>query len=286
MILVTGATGHLGSAVVQQLQKQLSKDQFAILARNPEKSKVLKEQNIEVRQGDFNDPKSLERAFQGITKLLLISTMEMNRFEQHKSVIDVAKKVGVQHIIYTSLAIQNIETSAVKDLMLSHFKTEDYLKQSGLSYTILRNTMYAEAIPQIIGEQALTTGIHLSGGSAKVPYALREELGEATANLLLQEGHENKTHDLVGSTAYSYLDLANILSEIKGNQVSYQDIEEAEYQQLLKTIGLPEFLIYLTHGTVVDIKNEQYEVGSQVLEELLGRKTTSIETYLKTIYRV
>lgn len=289
MILVTGATGQLGHSVVQQLKKQVSLDQFAVLARNIEKAKAYISEHIEVRIGDFDQIEGLVRVFQGVDTLLLISTMEMNRFEQHKNVIDAAKKAGVKHLVYTSLAIQNIETSVVKDLMISHFQTEDYLKNSGLTYTILRNTMYSEAIPQIIGEQALDTGIYIADGEGKVPYALREELGEATANLLVQYGlenheHANKTYDLVGSHAYRYQDIAQILSEIKAETVAYQAVESEEYRDHLLKIGLPEFLVYLTHGTVLDIQQQQYQIDSPILEQLLGRKTAPLKDYLKRIY--
>lgn len=211
--------------------------------------------------------------------------MEINRLYQHKSVIDVAKKVGIKHIIYTSLAIKNIEDSAVKELMQSHFETEDYIKQSGLDYTILRNTIYAEAIPQIIGEHVLNTSIQLSGGLGKVPYALRDEMGEAIANILVQSGHKNKTYNITGSEFYNFQDIAEMLSEISGKKVNYHALENDEYISLLESFGLPKFLIYLTSGTVLDIKNNQYEIESSDLEKLLGRKTASLKNYLTQIYQ-
>lgn len=284
MILITGATGNLGQSVVKQLQQHLALNEYAVLARNSNKAQHYVNQGIKTIFGDFDLPESLNEAFQGIDKLLLISTMEQNRFEQHKNVIDAAKNASVKHIIYTGLAIQNIETSAVKDLMISHFQTEEYLKASGLKYTILRNSMYAEAIPQIIGEYAATTGLVLAGGTGKVPYALRAEYGEAAANALIQDGHENKTYSLVGSHAYSYQDIADLLTEISKQKVNYQNLDDASYRDLLQSIGLPEFLVYLTHGTVLDIQQHQYEVASTDLETLLGRRTQPLKDYLTAIY--
>lgn len=284
MILVTGATGHLGGHVVSHLKQKLALNQFAVLARNIDKAKGYVEQGVEVRLGDFNEPQDLAKAFAGVSKLLLISTMDMNRLEQHKNVVDAAMQAGVQHIIYTGLAIQNIDTSAVKDLMISHFQTEDYIRESGLNYTFLRNTMYAEAIPQIIGEDAVETGIALSGGEGKVPYVTRAELGEATAKLLLQSGHENQTYHLVGSQAYSYQDITDVLGQLNQTTVAYQNLTVQNYREFLAQIGLPEFLVYLTHDTVLDIANHQYEVASTDLEKMLGRKSAPLQEYLKTIY--
>lgn len=285
MILITGATGNLGSSVVHYLKNLMPLNKFVALARNVEKAQLLIDQDITVRFGDFNDINSLEPAFLGIETLVLISTMEMNRFNQHKTVVDAAKKAGVKHIIYTSLAIKDIENSAVKELMQSHFETEEYIKQSGLDYTILRNTMYAEAIPQIIGEHVLDTGIQLAGGLGKVPYALRDEMGEGIANLLVQSGHKNKTYNITGSEFYSYQDIAAMLSEISGKKINYHALENDEYISLLEGFGLPKFLIYLTSGTVLDIKNDQYEIESLDLEKLLGRKTTALKNYLTQIYQ-
>ncbi|WFP96634.1 SDR family oxidoreductase [Acinetobacter sp. ANC 7201] len=286
MILVTGATGQLGSSVISQLNKVSSKDQFAIFARDEKKAIKYKEQGIEVRLGDFNQISFLGHAFEGITKLLLISTMEFNRFEQHKNVIDAAKIAGVKHIIYTGLAIQDIETSNVKDLMQSHFDTEKYIQASGLDFTFARNTMYTDAIPQIIGEAVFDTGIYLSGGDGKVPYALRREMGEAIANILVQDNHENKTYNITGDVAYSYADIAQTLGELSHKKIDYIDLDETVYEQFLIDLHLPEFLVYLTKGTVVDIKQHQYEVNNSDLKTLLGRPPLDLKSALKELYKL
>ncbi len=286
MILVTGATGQLGSSVISQLNKVSSKDQFAIFARDEKKAIKYKEQGIEVRLGDFNQISSLGHAFEGITKLLLISTMEFNRFEQHKNVIDAAKMAGVKHIIYTGLAIQDIETSNVKELMQSHFDTEKYIQASGLDFTFVRNTMYTDAIPQIIGEAVFDTGIYLSGGDGKVPYTLRREMGEAIANILVQDNHENKTYNITGDIAYSYADIAQTLGELSHKKIDYIDLDETVYEQFLIDLHLPEFLVYLTKGTVVDIKQHQYEVNNSDLKTLLGRPPLDLKSALKELYKL
>ncbi|WP_298141937.1 hypothetical protein [uncultured Acinetobacter sp.] len=144
--------------------------------------------------------------------------------------------------------------------------------------------MYAEAIPQIIGERAITTGLALQAGQDKVSYATHAELGEAAANALMQDGHENKTYELVGSRAYRYQDITMLLSQMSKQDVNYTQLDATAYRALLQEIGLAEFLIYLTHGTVADIQRHQYEVKSHDLEMLLGRATAPLEDYLKTLY--
>lgn len=286
MILITGATGNLGSSVVNQLLKRSANDRFIVTSSNQEGTNKLASKGLKARVANFNHKESLNGAFKGIDKLLLISTMGQNRFEQHKNVIDAAKDQGVRHLVYTSLAIKDIQNSGVKDLMMSHFQTEDYIKESGLTYTILRNTMYADALTQILGENALNQDINLPGGNGKVPYALRREMGEATANLLLQDGHENRTYNIVGSNAFGYKEIAETLSKLTGNAINYNDIAENELKNFLKQIGLPDFTIYLHAGTLYDIKTKQYEIESTILEELLGRPTASKEEFLKELFNI
>jgi NAD(P)H dehydrogenase (quinone) len=286
MILVTGATGNLGSSVIEQLLKTTTNDQFVVTSSNAAGVEKLTKQGLQARLANFSDTASLNEAFKGISKVLLISTMEQNRFDQHKNVVDAAKEQGVKHIVYTSLAIKDIQTSGVKDLMISHFQTEDYIKMSGLTYTILRNTMYADALTQIVGPNVLTQGINLPGGNGKVPYALRREMGEATANLLLQEGHENKIYDITGSQSFDYAEVAETLSKLSGNMVTYNNISEEDFRNMLKQIGFPDFAIYLHAGTIYDIKTHQYEIESKTLEELLGRPTASLEQFIKELFNI
>jgi NAD(P)H dehydrogenase (quinone) len=286
MILITGATGHLGHHVVTQLLKTTPTNQFAVFTRTKEKAQKFVDEGIEIRIGDFNDRSSLESAFVGVEKLLLISTMEMNRFTQHKNVIDAAKKAGVQHILYTGLAIEDIHSSNVKDIMLSHFATEAYLLASGLDFTFLRNTMYTDAIPLIIGEKAFEHGIHLPAGEGKVPYALRREMGEGIANLLLQSGHENQIYNITGEQAYSYQDIAQALSELSNQEIKYTNIDENVFEKSLIDINTPNFMIYLTKGTILDIQQKQYEVATTTLKDLLGRSPLELKAALKELYQL
>lgn len=286
MILVTGATGNLGSSVIEQLQKNISKDQFIATSSSDSGVDKLNKKGFKARIANFDNINTLNEAFKGIDKLLLISTMAQNRFEQHKNVIDAAKNQGVKHIIYTSLAIKDINTSGVKDLMISHFETEDYIKSSGLTYTILRNTMYADALGQILGENALNQDINLPAGDGKVPFVLRREMGEGIANLLIQDGHEDKVYAITGSKQFGLNEIAEVLTEISNSKINYNNISSADFNAFLESIGFPEFAIYLHSGTIVDIKSTQYEITDTTLEKLLGRQTASIKDFLKEVFNI
>lgn len=283
MMLITGATGKLGQAVVERLETITDKSNFILMTTDLAKAENYIQKGFEVRQGDFDDMESLEIAFKGIDKLLMISTMSQERFAQQKNAIDVAKRKGIKHIVYTSLAIRDIETSHVKEIMNSHFLTEKYLIESGLRYTILRNTMYADALLDIVGDLNQVDQITLPGGTGLVPYALRQEMGEATANLLIQDNHENKIYNIVGDTLYSYQDVAEILSQVRGEKIVYYDISEIQYKDKLEQLSYPEFAIYFTMGTVIDIKEKQYEIKDKMLSELLGRPTKDMIQILRSL---
>lgn len=284
-ILVTGATGRLGKATIEHLLKNTAAENIVAFARDIEKAKVLMEIGIEVRIGNFDSPPSLDHAMLGIDKLLLISGVEMNRLQQHKNVVDAAEKAGVRHIVYTSIPLRDLDNSAVKILMESHFQTEDYIKESGLTYTFLRNSLYADVIPIYVGEKVFETGIYYPAGNGKVAFALRREMGEAAANVLLQNGHENKTYEITGGELSSFEDIARDLSLLSDKTVRYTNADAGAFSDKLKESGIPEDFVFILSGFASDIKNKQYEILSPDLENLLGREPASLEDSLKEIYR-
>ncbi|MFA6059845.1 MAG: SDR family oxidoreductase [Taibaiella sp.] len=286
MILVTGATGHLGASTVEHLLKKTTADNIIAFARSEEKAKALRDKGVEVRIGDFDDIASLDKAMQGIEKVLLISTVDHNRLQQHKNVVDAAKRADVHHIAYTGVSMNDLSTSAIIGLMEAHFQTEDYIRKSGLSFTLLRNTLYTDVIPFYVGEQVFETGIYFPAGTGSVPFALRNEMGEAIANVLLQDGHENKTYSITGNTLYSFRDIAEELSALSGKTIAYTDADAAGYTDRLKQFDVPEYLIYMLGGFAADIKNKQFEIVSNDLESLLGRNPASLKEGLKLIYNL
>ena len=286
MILVTGATGHLGTAVIHHLLKNTAASNIVAFARDEAKGSPLRERGVNVQLGTYDDKAALHRAMQSVTKVLLISGMDHHRLQQHQNVVDAAKAAGVAHIAYTGVPMKDAATSAIGFLMESHFQTEDYIKASGLAYTFLRNTLYTDGIPFFAGDKVLERGIHLPAGNGKVPYALRREMGEAAANVLLQDGHENKTYALTGTELSSFEDVAQALAQLSGKPVGYSDTDAAAFSAQLKEAGVPEGLAGIIAGFSADIKAHQFEVVSNDLEHLLGRKPLSLKEALKELYNL
>jgi NAD(P)H dehydrogenase (quinone) len=285
MILVTGATGQLGTAVIDHLLKKTSANQIAALVRDESKASALKEQGVDIRVGSYDDPVSLDKAMQGIEKVLLIAgTDEENRLRQHKNVIDAAKRARVQCIAYTSRALKDRNTLANK-LMEGHFQTEDYVKECGLNYILFRNILYMDTIGQFVGGgKVFDTGIDLPTGDGRVAFALRSEMGEAIANTLLESDRRNRIYQLTGSESYSFDDVAATLSDLSGKAVNYTPAEKSVFETQMKDRGTPEIMVRRVVGFMTDIKNGQESEVSPDLENLLGRKPASLKQGLKVLF--
>ncbi|MEI3798295.1 MULTISPECIES: NAD(P)H-binding protein [unclassified Chitinophaga] len=228
MILITGATGHLGTAVMEHLLKSVNPDEIIALARDESKAAKWKEKGINVQIGDYTNIDSLISAFRGVDKLLLISTNSHDGLREHSNVVEAAKIADVPHIFYTSGALnQQVNPVNPGQMQDSYRLTDDIITGSGLTYTIFQNCLYAETIPFFIGEQVLDNGIFFPAGEGKSAFAKRAEMGEAIANVLTSAGHEGQTYLITGSKSYSFRD---ILEQLLGRApVSLKDYLKEVY---------------------------------------------------------
>lgn len=285
MILITGATGHLGGHVLDNLLKKTNASNIAALVRDENKAAGLKAKGVEVRVGNFRDTASLTNVFNGVEKVLLISSSDLeDRLGQHKNVIDAAKKAGVQHIVYTGVSMVDVNNSALQDFMIDHYQTEDLIKASGMKYTFLQHNLYADVIPTFIGEKVLETGIFFPAGTGKVPFALRSEMGEAAANVLTGEGHENKTYRISSDQSYSFSEVAAGISKAAGKEITYTDADPAQFTEVLSNAGVPEAIIGFSLGFATAMKNDDFNIVTNDLEILLGRKPADLNQFLNTVY--
>ena len=206
MILITGATGHLGQATISYLLQKIPASQLAVLARDKNKAAGFQEKGLDIRIGDYDDYTSLLSAFKNIDKLFFISGSDVaNRQKQHENVVNAAKEAGVGHIVYTSFARKNeTVTNPLGELAFSHIETDKLIKVSGISYTILRNGLYADVLPLFFGDKVLETGIYLPAGEGKAAFISRNDIAEAAANILSSEGHENKEYNIVNEEKKIY----------------------------------------------------------------------------------
>ncbi len=268
-IAVTAASGHLGRLVVQGLKAKSPENKVIALARSPEK---VQELGVEARAFDYAKAEGLASALAGVDVLLLISGNEMGqRVAQHKSVIKAAKAAGVGRIVYTSLLRAD---SSPLSLAAEHFATEEALKASGVTYTILRNGWYTENYTGSIGG-ALAGGAFL--GSAKdgrISSAARADYAEAAVAVLVGDGHEGKIYELAGDGSYTLSDLAAEISKQTGKDIPYKDVPQADYAHALAGFGLPEPIAQAIAGWDVGVSQGALFDAGHELSSLIGHATT------------
>jgi NAD(P)H dehydrogenase (quinone) len=286
-ILVTGASGHLGTAVVQTLSKKISPSLISVITRDLDKRNDFETKGFNAFLGNYTDVGSLELAMQGVDTVLLISAGDQgDRMQEHKNVIDAALRMGVKNLAYTSRCLRD-RTTLVNKLMQEHFDTEDYIRSKGLNYIFFRNILYMDAIHQFVGGIiALERGIYLPAGNGKVAFALRSELGEAMANVLLKEPFQKQIYNFTGNNTYSFYDIANVLTELSGKQVTYNNIENSVFSQMMLQRNVPEKLIDKVLDFITDIKNNQESLVTNDLETYLGRKPTPLKKGLKLLFNL
>ncbi|WP_066050662.1 SDR family oxidoreductase [Robertmurraya korlensis] len=277
-ILVTGASGKLGSKVVESLLKSIPASELAVSVRNPEKVEGLRALGIEVRQGDFNQPETLDQAFTGIDRLLIISADGDNetRIRQHTNAVQAAERAGVKFIAYTSLA----NATESKNLMAPpHVATEAAIIKTGIPYSFLRNNWYLEnEIGSIQGAMAGAPWV-TSAGEGKVGWALRQDYADAAAKVLVENGHDNTVYELSGPLL-TQDELASALVNVLGKEVPVQQVSDEKYAEIMKGIGLPDFVIPIVVGIQESIRNGSLQVEPSDFEKVLGRPVTPINEAL------
>jgi len=285
MILITGATGHLGSKVMETLLKHLPSSEIAALVRDENKAADLKERGIKICIGDYDNTASLANAMEGITKVLLVSGGGGdNGLQQHKNVIDAAKNAGVNTLAYTSRCMKD-RYSLANDLMKRHFETEDYILSSGLNYIFFRNILYIDAMVALLGKNVLESGmISLPAGQGKASYALRADQAEAIGIVLAKDDLMNHIYDFTNTGTYSFDEVAETLTELSGNTIVYTPTHPDDYVRSVTAAGTPKFVADMFAAFAIDIKNGQESTVSTDLEMILGRKPTSLKAGLKQLF--
>ena len=280
-LLITGATGKFGTKVMEILLKTVPANQLAVSVRNPEKAEALRAQGVDVRQGDFDHPETLDAAFAGVDRLLLISADGDNetRIRQHANAVAAAERAGVSFIAYTSLA--NAQES--KNLFApTHQATEADIVKTGMPYSFLRNNWYLEN--EISGIQGVLAGAPwlTAAADGKVGWALQQDFAEAATAVLAGEGHENTIYELSGKPL-TQEELAAALGEVLGKEVPVQQVDDAAYAEIMAGAGVPDFVVPILVEIQKSIRVGSLDVESKDFEKLLGRPATPINEALRQI---
>jgi len=274
MILVTGATGHLGRLVVEGLLEKLPAQKIAVAVRDPEKAQALAARGVQVRRADYSQPDTLSAAFQGVEKVLLISSSEVGqRVAQHRAVVEAARKAGVRLLAYTS--ILRADTSSLA-LAAEHKATEQLIRDSGLPFVFLRNGWYIENYTANLAPALAHGAIVGSSGEGRVAAATRADYAAAAVEVLTGSGHENKVYELGGDTPFSLSELAAEVSRQTGKAIVYKNLPPEQYQGVLVGAGLPAGFAQVLVDSDLGAARGELNDSTGELSRLIGRPTTRL----------
>lgn len=269
MIVITGATGQLGQLVISQLLEKVPAGQIVAAVRDPAKASALAARGVQVRRADYGDAASLDAAFAGAEKVLLISSSEIGqRTAQHLNVLAAAKRAGVQLIAYTS--VLHAEGSRL-GLAAEHVATERAIRDSGMPFSLLRNGWYHENFNSRVLAGAQYGVVSGSAGSGRIAAAAREDYAAAAVAVLTAAVPE-QVYELAGSERYTLSELAAEVGRQAGRAVDYQDLPQAEFKAVLQGVGVPEVYAELIANSDAAAAQGALDDDSGTLERLIGRK--------------
>lgn len=288
-IIVTGASGHFGRAAAERLVKRVPPSELILTSRNPDKLADFAAMGATVRRADFDDPESLKSAFAGGDKMLLISAILVGaRVQQHKNAIDAAVAAGVKHIAYTSFV--NATAPGMPSVECwDHRDTEQYLRDSGVAFTFLRDSHYADAVAGVIAPIALAMGrLPTSAHDGGVAFVSRDDCVDSAVAVLTTEGHQNKTYSLTGPEMLTLPKAMKLASELAGKPIAVDYVTDDEMFEHFDRLGFPRHASdgpldpehpWSSDGMVSferSIREGYFAVISDDIEALTGRKPRSL----------
>ena len=271
---VTAAGGQLGRLVVAALAERAGPEAVAAVVRDPARAAPLLPEGVAIRQGDYERPQTLDAAFAGAERLLLISSNALGvRVAQHANAIEAARRAGVKRIAYTS--VLHADGSKL-GLAEDHRQTEALIKASGIAFTLLRNGSYTENYTGSIPAK-LQHGVVSGSGEGRISAASRLDYAEAAAVALLDDAAPaDAVYELAGDGSFTMAEFTAELSRQAGREIPYVNLPEAEYRAALMGAGLPEAVAALLANSDAAAAQGALFDDSHQLSRLIGRPTTPL----------
>lgn len=285
MIAITGANGNLGKAALSFLLKKTRPENIVTIVRDAGKLSDYAGSGIHIRVADYEHQESLERALTGVHRLLQISASAtgVRAMAQEMRVVRAAMKCGVKEVVYTSTLFPD-ESAHFRAARICR-NTESLIRQSGMRYVFFRNSMYHETIPLFIGEAMGDGRIFYPSGSGRVSFVSRKDIAEALSNVLSGPAFDNTAHDITGSEAFSFADIALELKKIASYpEAAHTDISPEDYRKGLLGFGLEEEEAGFYASMADSIRAGEFEKTRTSLEGFLGRKPLGVQEYLRELF--
>jgi NAD(P)H dehydrogenase (quinone) len=238
--LITGASGGLAKTAAEMLFESVPAEQVILTTRAPGKLQSFADRGAQVRYADFAVPDSLDAAFAGAERMLLVSTAQVgSRIGFHRNAIEAARRAGVEYLAYTSIVGAGIDANDAI-VCTEHRATEAMLRGSGLRWNVLRDSQYAEAVAYFIAPGAVAMGKMVGAwGEGTVGFVAREDCAAAAVGALLGRGEDNRAYEVTGPEELTYRQVCAMIAEISGADIEYTPISDEEQYAIFDAIGVP-----------------------------------------------
>lgn len=279
MIVGTGASGQLGRAVLERLLDRVPAEQVGASVRDPAKARDLAARGVRVRRGDYTDPASLAEAFEGASRVLVVSanTLGAEGLRQHRAAIDAAVAAGARRVLYTSHAGANPESPFPP--MPQHAATEEVLRGCGAAFTSLRHGFYASTVPLLL-RSAWHTGELRVPADGPVAWTTHADLAEVAALALTTDELDGISPPLTGPEALTMEQVAALASEIAGRTIRHVVLPDDGYRAELVGHGVPEAAADMLVGMFAASRRGDFAAVDPTLPRLLGRPATPVAEVL------
>lgn len=284
-ILVTGASGQLGGAVVRHLLQTegLAPGQVVAASRDPGKLSELSAAGVELRVADFDAEASLSTAFAGVDTVLIVSTDALDapgrRLGQHRKAVASAVAAGVGRIAYTSM----LSPGPGNPVMFApdHHGTEEAIRQSGIPFSIFRNGWYQENLLMSLPGALASGQWYTSAADGRTSYVRRDDLARAIARGLVRPPAESITYSLTGSEAPTNDEIAALASEVTGKPLQVIHLTDAQLAEGMKAAGVPEAVVPLLISFEAATRAGLLGTVTKDVEALTGRPPAPLSDWIK-----
>ncbi len=283
MIAITAASGELGSRTVAAVIEQgFPPDRLVVCVRTPEKMAAWAEKGVVVRPADYEQPETLEAAFEGVERVLLVPSIapSLDRVRQYENVIEAARQAGVGHIIHYGLVPVTVDSPFLVTPFLVY--AESAIRTSGLDWTILRNSLYMDPIADWVPNIIEMGTIPYPTGEGRCSYISRDDIARAGAAALTTDGHEGQVYHLTGPQSLTTADLCDVVSRITGKPVTDRNASDQDYIDVCMAEGESEWLTHALLTLYHTIRKGLLDVESDGVERLTGIPAESFESYLQS----
>jgi uncharacterized protein YbjT (DUF2867 family) len=283
MIVITGATGRLGSQIVDRLLERVPAGQVGVSVRDVDKAAALAERGVRVRAGDFTAPGTLKHAFEDADQVLVVSAAIRGdgAAAANRAAVDVAAAAGAQRVLYTSHQAASMESLFAPQRV--HAQTEQHLAGIGLPFTALRNGFYASTLGFHIGA-ALETGRLVAPQDGPVSWTAHADLAEAAAVALAEpDALEGVTAPLTAPHLLDFEAVAGILSDLSGRTVERVVVDDDEWKAAAVAAGMPAPAADFTLGMFRASRRGEFAVTDPTLESLIGHPATPVRAVLEAM---